>query len=159
MGSLAGVSLTTEQGGDLARLISEGSWPAARKAAVLECVAGRTTVMASGGSMGRAQLQDFQQVYQYYTMEQWYAMSDRSISAEVKHDLFLDVAIHLGLRYPSETTCQMLACLHRLAVVGPDMLQTMSNSSRFGMKPHMVMLSAADDPGIFRISCQPPYAP
>ena len=80
--------------------------------------------------VGRTKAQNWEAISQYYTMETWHALSDLRVLEASKLDLVLDVPRALGLRFPSETTFQVLATMHCLATHGPDRAKGLSMDAK-----------------------------
>ena len=87
--------------------------------------------------VGRTKAQNWEAISQYYTMETWHALSDLRVLEASKLDLVLDVPRALGLRFPSETTFQVLATMHCLATHGPDRTKSLSMDAKLAFFRHV----------------------
>ena len=138
LSSMQGAKLCPDQASTLVEIITASAWPSAVVPKLLEgvsnCISSSPMLAMTGA---RAKMQSWEGIYQYFTMQQWYCLSDTAVVEEAKLDVILDHAVALGLRSPSEGTGQMLACLHQSAVHGPDKVKVLPHDRLLGAVHHV----------------------
>ena len=129
---LKGGCLTMHQAAQLNTLVTNTDWPGSLSAQLLEAIASRTSTTPSVSANARTGMQAWESLFNYYTMQQWHCLSDLRIADSSKLDIVLDIAVGLGLRWPSEPTVQLMTTLWRLACDGPDQVKLLPWDIKLG---------------------------
>jgi hypothetical protein len=79
----------------------------------------------------RTPMQDWANLVQYFPANMWDALGAQSTPANQKLHLLVDHLIKLGLRWPSEPTCQMIASLYLLCSEEPAQAFSMSPQMKY----------------------------
>ena len=136
LASLGNVSLTVAHASALSELVAKAAWPAKLSSQMLQAIAEHTSTAPALGSY-RSMLQNWEYINQYITMEGWHCLSAHSVSHEGKLHLLLDLAIALGLRWPTEASMQMVATLHKISCEGPEQVKLLGYDEKLQAVRHV----------------------
>ncbi len=137
---LAEGGLDADQASVLNELVISSCWPSELRDLLLEKIAAATNMLPVSitvSGAGRAKLQDFEYIFEYFTMEHWHAFATQGVPEEAKRDVVLDIAVQLGLRNPKESTVQMLSTLYKVIVDGPEKIRLLPWGTKLEVGRHV----------------------
>ena len=123
----AGTSLSSDNKVELATLTATVQWSTDRDR---DIVLSSLQPDAPPTKRGRCVQQDFKNIHNYLTQQQWAGMLDAEVPSDVKLTSLLSHAMHLGMRAPTEPSMKWIVSIATVCSTDPVSLQRMDEFTK-----------------------------